>query len=174
MRFARLVDLFFAGNLPWLLWIVVDIVYVGMFVVKGLMLTAGLYAAMNLLGKIIFFVCTAIAGVLFPMATELFESGNHAEHRRLMIKTLRAQGCGLGVIAQSPEPSALSHLSYLVVACVRMASMSTAATSGRDTSGGGGVPACSSSRTFVPLKLTCFSGGCGQVLLETMLPQTVQ
>ncbi len=33
----------------WLLWIVVDIVYVGMFVVKGLMLTAGLYAAMILL-----------------------------------------------------------------------------------------------------------------------------
>ena len=33
----------------WLLWIAVDIVYVGMFVVKGLMLTAGLYAAMILL-----------------------------------------------------------------------------------------------------------------------------
>ena len=30
----------------WLLWIVVDIVYVGMFVFKGLMLTAGLYAVM--------------------------------------------------------------------------------------------------------------------------------
>ncbi|MGA1798914.1 nicotinamide riboside transporter PnuC [Sphingomonas sp. 4RDLI-65] len=28
----------------WLLWIAVDIAYVGMFVVKGLMLTAGLYA----------------------------------------------------------------------------------------------------------------------------------
>ncbi|TPG54702.1 nicotinamide riboside transporter PnuC [Sphingomonas glacialis] len=33
----------------WLLWIAVDIVYVGMFVVKGLMLTAGLYAAMIVL-----------------------------------------------------------------------------------------------------------------------------
>lgn len=30
----------------WLLWIAVDILYVGMFVFKGLMLTAGLYAAM--------------------------------------------------------------------------------------------------------------------------------
>jgi nicotinamide mononucleotide transporter len=30
----------------WLLWIAVDILYVGMFLVKGLMLTAGLYAAM--------------------------------------------------------------------------------------------------------------------------------
>lgn len=30
----------------WLLWIVVDIVYVGMFLFKGLALTAGLYAAM--------------------------------------------------------------------------------------------------------------------------------
>ena len=30
----------------WLLWIAVDIVYVGMFIVKGLMLTAGLYAVM--------------------------------------------------------------------------------------------------------------------------------
>ncbi|KTT96756.1 aminotransferase [Sphingomonas yabuuchiae] len=30
----------------WLLWIAVDIVYVGMFVFKGLMLTAGLYAVM--------------------------------------------------------------------------------------------------------------------------------
>jgi len=30
----------------WLLWIAVDVVYVGMFVFKGLILTAGLYAAM--------------------------------------------------------------------------------------------------------------------------------
>jgi nicotinamide mononucleotide transporter len=30
----------------WLLWIMVDVVYVGMFVVKGLILTAGLYAVM--------------------------------------------------------------------------------------------------------------------------------
>ncbi len=30
----------------WLLWIVVDIAYVGMFLFKGLLLTAGLYAAM--------------------------------------------------------------------------------------------------------------------------------
>lgn len=30
----------------WLLWIVVDILYVGMFVFKGLLLTAGLYAVM--------------------------------------------------------------------------------------------------------------------------------
>ncbi|WP_019515653.1 nicotinamide riboside transporter PnuC [Sphingomonas sp. Mn802worker] len=30
----------------WLLWIAVDIIYVGMFVVKGLVLTAGLYAVM--------------------------------------------------------------------------------------------------------------------------------
>lgn len=30
----------------WLLWIAVDTVYVGMFVVKGLVLTAGLYAVM--------------------------------------------------------------------------------------------------------------------------------
>lgn len=49
----------------------------------------GLYAAMNLMGKIILFASTAIAGVLFPMATELFEAGNHNEHRRLMIKTLQ-------------------------------------------------------------------------------------
>lgn len=30
----------------WLLWIAVDIIYVGMFLFKGLMLTAGLYAVM--------------------------------------------------------------------------------------------------------------------------------
>ncbi len=30
----------------WLLWIAVDVVYVGMFVLKGLILTAGLYAVM--------------------------------------------------------------------------------------------------------------------------------
>lgn len=30
----------------WLLWIIVDTLYVGMFVFKGLLLTAGLYAAM--------------------------------------------------------------------------------------------------------------------------------
>ncbi|RZM10634.1 MAG: nicotinamide riboside transporter PnuC [Sphingomonas sp.] len=36
----------------WLLWIVVDILYVGMFLVKGLTLTAGLYAAMILLAVI--------------------------------------------------------------------------------------------------------------------------
>jgi len=33
----------------WLAWIVIDTVYVGMFVVKGLTLTAGLYAAMIVL-----------------------------------------------------------------------------------------------------------------------------
>lgn len=33
----------------WLLWIVVDILYVGMFAFKGLWLTAGLYAAMIVL-----------------------------------------------------------------------------------------------------------------------------
>ncbi len=33
----------------WLLWIAVDVIYVGMFVFKGLMLTAGLYAAMIIL-----------------------------------------------------------------------------------------------------------------------------
>jgi nicotinamide mononucleotide transporter len=37
----------------WLLWIVVDIAYVGMFLVKGLMLTAGLYAVM---------ICLAVIG----------------------------------------------------------------------------------------------------------------
>ena len=36
----------------WLLWIVVDIVYVGMFLTKGLMLTAGLYATMIVLAVI--------------------------------------------------------------------------------------------------------------------------
>ena len=39
----------------WLLWIVVDVVYVGMFVFKGLWLTAGLYAA---------FVALAVMGYL--------------------------------------------------------------------------------------------------------------
>jgi nicotinamide mononucleotide transporter len=33
----------------WLIWIAVDILYVGMFVFKGLLLTAGLYAVMVLL-----------------------------------------------------------------------------------------------------------------------------
>jgi nicotinamide mononucleotide transporter len=33
----------------WLLWIVVDVIYVGMFVFKGLWLTAGLYAALVVL-----------------------------------------------------------------------------------------------------------------------------
>lgn len=36
----------------WLLWIAVDILYVGMFVFKGLMLTAGLYAAMIVLAMV--------------------------------------------------------------------------------------------------------------------------
>jgi nicotinamide mononucleotide transporter len=36
----------------WLLWIVVDVVYVGMFVFKGLLLTAGLYATMVVLAGI--------------------------------------------------------------------------------------------------------------------------
>ena len=36
----------------WLMWIVVDVAYVGMFVAKGLMLTAGLYAAMIVLAVI--------------------------------------------------------------------------------------------------------------------------
>ena len=36
----------------WLLWIAVDIVYVGMFVFKGLLPTAGLYAAMIVLAVI--------------------------------------------------------------------------------------------------------------------------
>ena len=55
-----------------------------------------------------------------------------------------------------------------------MASMSTAATSGRVTSGGGGVPARSSSRTFVPLSATLRSGGCAQVLDDTMPSHAVQ
>jgi nicotinamide mononucleotide transporter len=36
----------------WLLWIVVDVLYVGMFAYKGLVLTAGLYAAMVVLAVI--------------------------------------------------------------------------------------------------------------------------
>jgi nicotinamide mononucleotide transporter len=36
----------------WLLWIVVDVFYVGMFVFKGLLLTAGLYAAMIVLAAL--------------------------------------------------------------------------------------------------------------------------
>jgi nicotinamide mononucleotide transporter len=36
----------------WLLWIAVDVLYVGMFAYKGLMLTAGLYAAMVVLAVI--------------------------------------------------------------------------------------------------------------------------
>ncbi len=36
----------------WLLWIVVDALYVGMFVFKGLSLTAGLYAAMIVLAAL--------------------------------------------------------------------------------------------------------------------------
>jgi nicotinamide mononucleotide transporter len=40
----------YAAN--WLLWIAVDIFYVGMFCFKGLMLTAGLYAAMIVLAVI--------------------------------------------------------------------------------------------------------------------------
>ena len=36
----------------WLLWIAVDVVYVGMFLFKSLMLTAGLYAAMVVLAAI--------------------------------------------------------------------------------------------------------------------------
>jgi nicotinamide mononucleotide transporter len=33
----------------WLLWIALDALYVGMFIIKGLWLTAGLYAAMIVL-----------------------------------------------------------------------------------------------------------------------------
>jgi nicotinamide mononucleotide transporter len=39
----------------WLVWIVVDVVYVGMYVVKGLYLTAGLYAV---------FLALAVAGLV--------------------------------------------------------------------------------------------------------------
>lgn len=39
----------------WVLWIAVDVVYVGMFVFKGLLLTAGLYAA---------FIALAVLGLL--------------------------------------------------------------------------------------------------------------
>lgn len=67
----------------------------------------GLYAAMNLMGKIILFVSTSIAGVLFPMATELFEAGNHDEHRQLMMKTLQLAlfVAVVGVIFYSLFPS---------------------------------------------------------------------
>lgn len=36
----------------WILWVVVDIIYVGMFVYKDLMLTAGLYAAFVILAAV--------------------------------------------------------------------------------------------------------------------------
>jgi nicotinamide mononucleotide transporter len=39
----------------WVVWIVVDAVYVGMYVVKGLYLTAGLYAV---------FLALAVAGLV--------------------------------------------------------------------------------------------------------------
>ena len=39
----------------WLVWIVVDVVYVGMYVVKGLFLMAGLYGA---------FLVLAVAGLV--------------------------------------------------------------------------------------------------------------
>ena len=45
----------------WLVWIGVDVVYVGIYVVKGLVFMAGLYAA---------FIVLAVAG-LFAMARSL-------------------------------------------------------------------------------------------------------
>ncbi len=67
----------------------------------------GLYAAMNLMGKIILFASTSIAGVLFPMATELFEAGNHFAHRRLMVKALQLVLflAAAGVVCYSLFPS---------------------------------------------------------------------
>jgi len=58
---------------------------------------AGLYAAMSILGKIIFFASTSVAGVLLPMAIELYEAGNHQAHRKLMVRALLLLLC-IGLI----------------------------------------------------------------------------
>jgi len=48
----------------------------------------GMYAALSVLGRLIFFAGLAITGVLFPLSIELYESGNHNAHEKLFKKSL--------------------------------------------------------------------------------------
>src|SRR5690606_711885 len=59
-------------------------------------------------------------------------------------------------------------------AVARAASIRMRATSGRENSGGGSSPAASMARTLVPLRKTCSSLPCGQVLAVAMLPHVRQ
>jgi O-antigen/teichoic acid export membrane protein len=49
---------------------------------------AGLYAGVSILSKIIMFASLAVSSAMFPAATELYESGDHAKHRMLLWKAL--------------------------------------------------------------------------------------
>ncbi len=73
---------------------------------------AGVYAAFSLLGKIIFFGATSVAGVLLPMATELYEAGKHAAHRRLLRLSLglTAGLAGLGVTTYWLVPATIIRI----------------------------------------------------------------
>jgi hypothetical protein len=68
----------------------------------------------------------------------------------------------------------IKHASRANNYAARSASIRTCATSGRVNSGGGGVPARSSSRTRVPLSDNRCSASCGQVRGEAMLVQVLQ
>lgn len=74
----------------------------------------GLYAALSLIGKIILFASSAISSVLFPMATELFESGNHRHHRLLLWKALGLTVgiSGIAIILYALMPQFIIHIIF--------------------------------------------------------------
>src|SRR5436309_9722823 len=79
------------------------------------------------------------------------------------------------LIYNKDERGAMHRAPTLVYATGwRIASMSTLATSGRENSRGGISPACNIWRTLVPLRVTCCSLPCGQVLEEAIESQARQ
>lgn len=86
-----------------------DVILVKRFFVPD---EAGVYAAFSLLGKIIFFGATSIAGVLLPMATELYETGKHDAHRRLLYLSLALVSglAGLGLMLYWLAPTLIVRI----------------------------------------------------------------
>lgn len=74
----------------------------------------GLYAALSLIGKIILFASSSISAVLFPMATELYESGNHVRHRVLLWKAMAITVgiSGMATLLYALMPKFIIHLIF--------------------------------------------------------------
>lgn len=83
---------------------------------------AGLYAGISILAKIIMFASLAVSGAMFPAAAELYESGNHAQHRLLLWKAsgIMVAVASLGILVYAMVPklviSILFGSRYLVFA----------------------------------------------------------